>query len=169
MLSAPFHRRGPWGPEWGSGPLFVTELVREGPGPACSLLTVHIEAEKPRTRASLLSPVWLLETPQTVTRQALPSMRFPRQQYWSGLSFPPPGDLPDSGVKPMSLESSALGGGFFTTEPSGKQKAQHWQDKAENDVLELWKSRFHAPLASPYMGRCQRDPPIRRVTWFSWL
>ena len=37
----------------------------------------------------------------------------------------------------MSLESSALGGGFFTTEPSGKQKAQHWQDKAENDVLEL--------------------------------
>ena len=37
----------------------------------------------------------------------------------------------------MSLESSALGGGFFTIEPYGKRKAQHWQDKAENDVLEL--------------------------------
>ena len=42
---------------------------------------------------------------------------FSRQEYWSGLSFPSPGDLPDPGMEP---ESSALAGGFFTTEPPGK-------------------------------------------------
>ena len=42
---------------------------------------------------------------------------FPRQAYWSGLSFPPPGDLPYPGIKPTSL---ALAGGLFTTEPPRK-------------------------------------------------
>ena len=41
-------------------------------------------------------------------------MEFSRQEYWSGLSFPSPGDLPDPGIEPTSL---ALTGGFFTTEP----------------------------------------------------
>ena len=40
------------------------------------------------------------------------SMRFPRQEYWNGLLFPSPGDLPDPGIK---ARSSALAGGFFTT------------------------------------------------------
>ena len=44
-------------------------------------------------------------------------MEFPRQGYWSGLSFSSPGDLPDPGIK---LMSPALAGGFFTAEPSGK-------------------------------------------------
>ena len=43
-----------------------------------------------------------------------------RQEYWSGLPCPPPGDLPDPGIKPASLASPALAGGFFTTEPPGK-------------------------------------------------
>ena len=43
------------------------------------------------------------------------SMEFPRQEYWNGLPCPPPGDLPDSGIKPMSLTSPALAGEFFTT------------------------------------------------------
>ena len=42
-------------------------------------------------------------------------MGFPRQEYWSGLPFPPPGDLPDSGTEPAALASSALAGRFFTT------------------------------------------------------
>ena len=42
-------------------------------------------------------------------------MGFPRQENWSGLQFPPPGDLPDPWIKPMSLASPALMGGFFTT------------------------------------------------------
>ena len=45
-------------------------------------------------------------------------MGFPRQEYWSELPVPPPGDLPDPGIK---FESPALAGGFFTTEPPGKQ------------------------------------------------
>ena len=44
-------------------------------------------------------------------------MGFPRQEYWSWLPFPSPGDLPDPGMEPRS---PALAGGFFTTEPSGK-------------------------------------------------
>ena len=47
-------------------------------------------------------------------------MGFPRLEYWSGLPCPPPGDLPDPGVKPASPASPALGGGFFTTEPPGR-------------------------------------------------
>ena len=48
--------------------------------------------------------------------QAPLSMGFPRQEYWSGLACPPPGDLPDPGIGPVSPESPALVGGFFTTE-----------------------------------------------------
>ena len=47
-------------------------------------------------------------------------MGFPRQEFWSGLPFPTPGDLPNSGIEPTSLESPTLAGGFFTTEPPGK-------------------------------------------------
>ena len=57
--------------------------------------------------AQSLSHVWLFVTPWTVTSQAPLSMWFPRQEYWSGLSFPPPGDLPNPSV-PTSLASLAL-------------------------------------------------------------
>ena len=66
---------------------------------------------------SMLSCVQLFVTPWTVVHQAPLSMVFFRQEYWSGLPFPTPGDLPDPGIKPMS---SALAGRFFTTEPPGK-------------------------------------------------
>ena len=56
-------------------------------------------------------------TPWTVAHQAPLLMGFPRQEYWSGLPFPSPGDLPDPGIEPAS---AALAGGFFTTEPPGK-------------------------------------------------
>ena len=53
----------------------------------------------------------------TVAHLALLSMGFPRQEYWSGLPFPSPGDLPDPGIEPVS---PALADGFFPTEPPGK-------------------------------------------------
>ena len=56
----------------------------------------------------------------TVARQTPLSMGFSRQEYWSGLPCPPPGDLPDPGIKPAPLASPALAGGFFTTVPGGK-------------------------------------------------
>ena len=68
----------------------------------------------------VLSHVWLCVTPWTVTCQAPLSMEFSRQEYWSGLPFPSPGDLPDLGIKPMPYASPALAGGFFTTVPPGK-------------------------------------------------
>ena len=64
---------------------------------------------------SCFSPVPLFATSWTVVHQAPLSMGLSRQEYWTGLPFPPPGDLPDSGTELMSLTSSALAGGFFTT------------------------------------------------------
>ena len=49
-----------------------------------------------------LSRVQLFVTPWTVSHQAPPSMGFSRQEYWSGLPFPSPGDLPNSGIEPRS-------------------------------------------------------------------
>ena len=62
-----------------------------------------------------LSRVRFFVIPWTVAPQAPLSMGFSRQEYWSGLPCPPPGDLSNSGIKPVSLTSPALGGGFFTT------------------------------------------------------
>ena len=61
--------------------------------------------------------IQLFATPWTVAHQAPLSMRLSRQEYWSGLPFPPPGDLPSPGIEPTS---PALTGEFFTTEPPGK-------------------------------------------------
>ena len=58
------------------------------------------------------SHVQLFVTPWTVAHQAL-SMGFSRQEYWSGLPFPPLGDLPDPGIEPASLKSPVLTGGLF--------------------------------------------------------
>ena len=66
----------------------------------------------------VLSHVQLFETPWTVVDRQTPlSMAFFRQEYWSALPFPPPGDLPDSEAKPASPASSPLAGRLFTTEP----------------------------------------------------
>ena len=82
-----------------------------------------IEPGSPSLPAELLSKLWVncclnyrshacmqrpfthvqfFATPQTVASKALLSVEFSRQEYWSGLSFPPPGDLPDPGIKPVS-------------------------------------------------------------------
>ena len=58
-------------------------------------------------------------TPWTVACQAPLSMGLSWQEYWSGLPFPSPGDLPDPGIE---TTSPALAGGFFTTVPPGKPK-----------------------------------------------
>ena len=67
--------------------------------------------------AQLLSHVRLFETPWTVAHQAPLSLGFSRQEYLSGLPFPPPGNLPDIGIEPMF---PAWAGGLFTTESPGK-------------------------------------------------
>ena len=66
-----------------------------------------------------LSCVRLFATPWTAAHQAPLSMGFSREEYWSGLPFPSPGDLPDPGIKPRS---PALRAETLTSEPPGKLK-----------------------------------------------
>ena len=65
-------------------------------------------------RMHTLHHVWLFTTQWTVACQALLSMRFLRQEYWSGLPCPSPGDFPNPGIQPVFLISPALTDGFFT-------------------------------------------------------
>ena len=68
-----------------------------------------------------LSRVRLFVTPWTVAYQAPPSMEFFRQEYWSGLAFPSPGDLPDPWIEPRSL---ALQADALPSEPPEKPLRQ---------------------------------------------
>ena len=79
------------------------------------LLCLHTHAlhMSSHLHAKSLSCVWLFETPWTVAHQFPLPTGFPRQEYWSVWPCPPPGDLPNPGVEPVSLTSSALTGGFF--------------------------------------------------------
>ena len=75
--------------------------------------------------AKSLSRVRLFVTPWAVAHQGPLSMGFSRQEYWSGLPFPSPGDLPHPGIDPMSLMSPALTGEFFTISAT-------WEAQMEN-------------------------------------
>ena len=66
-----------------------------------------------RKKEKSLSRIRLLATPWTVADQAPPSMGFSRQEYWSGLPFPSPEDLPDPGIGLASLVLPAFAGRFF--------------------------------------------------------
>ena len=66
--------------------------------------------------------VWLFATPWTVPCQAPQSMGFSRQEYWSGLPWPSPGDLPNPGIKPSS---PALQAGSLPSKPPGKHREMH--------------------------------------------
>ena len=81
-------------------------------------ILVHDHTLSKDVRAqSLVSHVRLFTTPWTVAHQTPLSMGFPSQEYWSGLPFPSPGDLPNPGIE---LASPALVSRSFTTEPPGK-------------------------------------------------
>ena len=84
----------------------------KNPGVGC-----HILLQCMKVKVKSLSPVQLLATSWTEAHQAPPSMGFSRQEYWSGVPFPSPGDLPDPGIEPRSpaFQADAL-----TSEPPGK-------------------------------------------------
>ena len=73
-----------------------------------------------RVRVVVLGCVQLFATLWTIAHQAPLSMGFSRQEYWSGLPFSPPGDLPDTGIEAASPIAPELAGRFFTPEPPGK-------------------------------------------------
>ena len=97
-----------------------------------SFVTVMIMKVKVKVKS--LSRVRLFATPWTVAHQAPPSRGFSRQEYWSGLPFPSPGDLPNPGIEPRSpaLEADAL-----TSEPPGKKVGLY---------KEILKSCFPSPI-----------------------
>ena len=82
--------------------------------------------------AQLLQSCLTFVTLWTVVPQGSLSMGFSRQDYWSGLPCPPPGDLPDPGTEPASLMSLALAGGFFTTSTTWEA----WEACGQNMLIE---------------------------------
>ena len=88
------------------------------------------------------SHVQLFLTPWTVARQAPPSLGFPRQEHWSELPFPSPGDLPHPGIEPAS---PALAGGFLTSEPPGKPERVIYPFR--NYLVLKW-DRLHEGISS---------------------
>jgi len=105
----------------------------------------------------VLSNVQRCATPWTVACRAPLSTRFSRQESWSGLPFPPPGDLPSPGNKPMSPASPALADGFFTTEPPG-ERVFSWP------ILDYLKTKLSQSLDDlvqwPYYPEVTVETPI---------
>ena len=93
-------------------------IYRTGPWPSTmNYLVQNASRDMLEKFMKLLSHVWLFVTPWTVARQAPLTMGFIRQEYWSGLPCPSPGDLPDPGIEPGS---SALQPDSLPSEPPGK-------------------------------------------------
>ena len=87
----------------------------------------------------MLSRVQLFAAPWTVACQSLLSMEFSRQEYWSWLPYPPPGDLSHPGIELVSLVSPALAGGFSTTELPGKSLREASKNQpAKRPSLDRW-------------------------------
>ena len=155
--------------------------------PLCNILCM---------RAQSLSHVRLFRTlSRTIACQALLSIEFSRQEYWSGLPFLSPGDLPVPGIKPMS---PALVGEFFSSEPQGKPLVSIWRSRYRRsiyfwlkltlpDILHLLFIKYHITqevyqhfvvneafffrfwqLHHMY-GVIRRMDSIKTPTWWVWI
>ena len=82
-------------------------------------------------------------------------MVFSRQEFLSGLPFPSPGDLPDPRIKPLSLTSPALAGGFFTTSPSGKPNKIY--DVVTQPCPTLWPHGLYIAYQAPLSVKFSRQ------------
>ena len=89
---------------------------------------VHFQVKRICLTVSLLFSHQVVSdsaTPWTVACQAPLSMEFSRQEYWNGLPLPTPGGIPDPGIKPVSLPSPSLAGGFFTVSATWEAPLLH--------------------------------------------
>ena len=100
--------------------------------------------------------VQLFVTPWTVAHQAPLSMGFSKQEYWSGLPFPPPGDPPNPGIKPHLL-CLLQAGSFFTIVPPGKPP---------NKAMLLFKNTYHSSDGL-FLKFHYHPPPIWTILVFS--
>ena len=124
-----------------SGPEIIEEVL------LLSLRSVHV---------CMLSCVQLFATPWTVARQAPLSSEFPREEYWSRLPFPPPGELPDPGEL-RSLLSLALTGGFFTTSAIW-EALRSWDKQTVQHKCEGMKAnpKFSSGLCQNCLAKTQK-------------
>ena len=104
--------------------------------------------------ACMLSYVLLFVTPSSAACQVPLSIGFPRQEHWSGLPFPPPGDLPDAGIQPASPVIPALAGGFFTTEPL------IWSNRYPKKIIQNVLDSFWEQEERSETGRVQLNTDI---------
>ena len=103
---------------------------------------------------SCFSHVQLFVSLWTVAHQAPLSMGFSTQEYWSGLSFPPSGNLPDSGIEPVSLTSLALVGGFFITSTTWEALGSRIGIENITTLQRIWKLRSGRSGSLP---QCQEN------------
>ena len=96
----------------------------------------------------MLSCLQLFVTPWTIAHKAPLSTEFSRQEYWSGLPFPPPGDLPSPGSEPASLTSPALARGFYTN--CATWEAQVYTLSGYYSAIERNEVRIYAILPKQY-------------------
>ena len=96
-------------------------------------------------------------------------MGFSRQEYWSGLPFPPPVDFPGPGIEPVSPEAPALAGAFFTTEPPGRcpelwisQFSQFSRSVVSNSLQPHESQHARPPCPSPAPGVHSNSCPSSR-------
>ena len=120
-----------------------------------------------KVKVKSLSCVQLFATPWTVAYQASPSMGFSRQEYWSGLPFPSPGDLPNSRIEPGS---PAFGGRRFNLWATREEEHVEYEERYKNNVaraqvekqthLELVRNEFNQVLQERGMsviGMCNQE------------
>ena len=91
--------------------------------------------------AQSLTCVLLFVIPHPVVLQAPLSKGFPRQEYWRGLPFPPPGDLPNPGIEPAFLVSPVLAGRFFSTAPHKKPYLSKHRSKRKKSTCPKMHSK----------------------------
>ena len=104
-------------------------------------------------------------TPWTVAHQAPPSMGFSRQEYWSGLPFPSPGDLPNPGIKPRSL---ALQADSLTSSHQGSQRCFNRlqiETVHKNGWKLFWILEYHLVNFNPLQCSCLENPRDGGAWW----
>ena len=123
---------------------------------------------------SHFSHVWLFATLWLVAHQGPLSMGFSRQEYWSGLPFPPPGDLPEPGIEPMSPTSptqqgdSSLLSHWSSTATSFVKLFKDFHSNGEREILHLKSPQItqrHCPVVVTEVGDWTRKQSSCRCTW----
>ena len=112
-------------------------------GSECPDLSLYV-----KMKVKLLSHVGLLGTPGTIACQAPPSVGFSRQEYWSGLPFPSPGDLPDQGIEPSLPHCRQT---LLLSEPPGKSFLDHFWKVPFIYEKFLSPTKVHPPTVEIYL------------------